>query len=495
MAFYPPHDEPITEAIPETELEALLARLDKPKAAPKPKVKPKPKAEVVKPKVKPPAKAEEPARITAEIRSMPTPEELREEAIRILEHGDPVAFMLETFNETHKGDKEYAEVQIVSFGGLAAINSQGIYPTWTGPSGKGKSDGVGALVRQLPPKYVISSSITPKSLFYRAKDGSLLPGTVVFLDDLPIEADSDMESTLKRAHTDFQVGADHETIINGKWTATKLPPRLMFIRTAVDDKSDIQLKNRQSLAKVDESTEIDREVEQSVYKMFETGGTSKDVTKGVLICRDMWDIIKSHVFRVDSPNASQIIRLSDSRNRRNPAYFADLVIGYACINFMQRDQDKPDEHGVITLHASYEDHVKAAVLFNAQKDYLGSKLDPEQLSTVRFIRAAGSRGVTMPEIVDRLIEHNPTGGWNTSKVYRYMKGRRDRNEPGLLDTVGGLEEFEEQPEYSAEGGYNSKGRYGKRYRMNQEVEVGITVEILPEPTAIGLSVAGGKCTA
>jgi hypothetical protein len=102
----------------------------------------------------------------------PTEEQLKEirtDALEILEHGDPLAFMVDTFNESHKGDQQNAEVQIVSFGGQAACNSQGIYPKWTGGSGKGKSDGVAAIVRQLPPEYVIASSITPKSLYYRSE--------------------------------------------------------------------------------------------------------------------------------------------------------------------------------------------------------------------------------------------------------------------------------------------------------------------------------------
>jgi hypothetical protein len=429
--------------------------------------------------------------------------EIRKEAIDILEHGDPLAFMLDTFNESHKGDRQNAEVQIVSFGGQAACNSQGIYPKWTGGSGKGKSDGVAAIVRQLPPEYVIASSITPKSLYYRSEAGEMMAGTVIFLDDQPIQADSDLESTLKRAHTNFQEGAEHETIIKGKWVKTKLSPRTMFIRTTVEDKSDIQLKNRESLARVDESPETDKEVETLIFALSDDGKTSKDITRNVLICREMWSIIKSKVFRVKTLIASKVVKLSDPRNRRNPAYFTDLVIGVACINHMQRYQEPElGENGEIIIHASYEDFIKAAELFNAQKDYLGTKMEPHELTAIRFVHSGGIDGVSLAEISLELISKHPCGKWNLQKVARLMDGRKDRGEPGLIDTVAGLEKFEESQQAKYDGEHYAwpvkGGRPTKKYRMNQEVDLGITVEILPEPIispTVDISVSIVKCAA
>lgn len=117
----------------------------------------------------------------------PTAEEvpvsIKKAARRIAEKGNPLKFMLNTFNRTHKGDSLHAESQLIGFGMQSAHNSMGVFGTWDGPSGKGKSDGAKACVRQLPPEYVITSSITAKSLYHRAKDGGVLPGSVLYLDD------------------------------------------------------------------------------------------------------------------------------------------------------------------------------------------------------------------------------------------------------------------------------------------------------------------------
>jgi hypothetical protein len=140
------------------------------------------------------------------------PESIKMAARRIAERGKPLKFMLNTFNKSHKGDSLHAESQLTGFGMQSAHNSLGVFGTWDGPSGKGKSDGAKACVRQLPPEYVITSSITAKSLYHRAKDGGVQPGSVLYLDDKNIEAGSDLEETLKRIQTFFQDGAEHETL-------------------------------------------------------------------------------------------------------------------------------------------------------------------------------------------------------------------------------------------------------------------------------------------
>jgi hypothetical protein len=77
------------------------------------------------------------------------PEDIRKIAARIAEHGKTLKYMLNTFHQTHKGDKLHAESQFIGFGMQSAYNTKGVFGTWDGPSGKGKSDGARACVRQL----------------------------------------------------------------------------------------------------------------------------------------------------------------------------------------------------------------------------------------------------------------------------------------------------------------------------------------------------------
>lgn len=368
------------------------------------------------------------------------PEDIQKIAMRIAEHGKPLKFMLNTFNKTHKGDKFHAESQFIGFGLQSAYNTKGVFGTWDGPSGKGKSDGARACIRQLPSEYTIISSVTAKSLYHRAKNGGILPGSVLFLDDKNIESGSDLEETLKRIQTFFQEGAEHETIDSKKgYIRTRLPPRLFVVRTYVDSiDSNEQLNNRTVIHGVDSSKEIDKEVCDLVLKLGEEGQTTDIVTKQTLICRAIWRDIKSHAYRVITPASSQIVEFTDVSNRRNPSLFLDMVIGLACIHHRQRlTEDGPN--GERFLYASYEDYLEATKLFNSQGDYLGTRLDKAEYEAVKYIKDIGE--ATVPGIFSHLSSKFPNDGWNMQKVRRLIEGRTDRPDSdvkGLVGKVPGL---------------------------------------------------------
>jgi hypothetical protein len=157
-----------------------------------------------------------------------TPEDLEKIAMRIAERGKPLKFMLGTFNETHRGDQLHAEFQFIEFGLQSATNTNGVFGTWDGPSGKGKSSGAKACVKQLPPEYVIIASITSKSLYYRSLTIGILPGSVIYLDDRKVVEGSDLEETLRRMQTFFQEGAEHETL-DGKGEYHRHPTPAAFV--------------------------------------------------------------------------------------------------------------------------------------------------------------------------------------------------------------------------------------------------------------------------
>jgi len=404
----------------------------------------------------------------------PTAEEvpvsIKKAARRIAEKGNPLKFMLNTFNRTHKGDSLHAESQLIGFGMQSAHNSMGVFGTWDGPSGKGKSDGAKACVRQLPPEYVITSSITAKSLYHRAKDGGVLPGSVLYLDDKNVEAGSDLEETLKRIQTFFQDGAEHETLDGkGGYIRTKLPPRLLVVRTYVDSNdTDTQLKNRTMGFGVDSSKETDKDVCDLVLKLAEEGQTTDVITKQTLICREIWRDIKSQVYRVRHPAASQLIEFSDVSNRRNPGLFMDLVTGLACIRHRQRiTEEGPDDETI--LYCNFEDYLDAARLFNSQGDYLGTRLDKAEFEAVQYIKDQGPEGATLNGIFYHLADKFPADGWNIQKVRRLMDGRPDREIKGLADTIPGIETRWMTTD-------NNNGKY-KVYSIPGDLPLGVRVTV------------------
>ena len=410
-----------------------------------------------------------PIQTTEEQTGEEIPEDIQKIAASIADHGKPLKYMLNTFNQTHKGDRLHAESQFIGFGLQSAYNTKGVFGTWDGPSGKGKSDGAKACVRQLPEEYTIISSVTAKSLYHRAKDGGILPGSVLYLDDKNIEAGSGLEETLKRIQTFFQEGAEHETLDGkGGYIKTKLPPRLLVVRTYVDSSdSDEQLKNRSMDFGVDSSKEIDKEVCDLVLKLGEDGQTTDIITRRTLICRALWRDIKSHAYRVKHPASSQLIEFSDVSNRRNSSLFLDMVVGLACINHKQCDtEDGPN--GEKILYSTYADYVEAARLFNSQGDYLGTRLDKAEFEAVQYIKAQGNEGGSINGIFTHLADTFPNDGWNTQKVRRLMDGRPEREIKGLADKVPGIET---RWEPTKEG-----GKY-KVYLILGELALGVQVTV------------------
>lgn len=404
------------------------------------------------------------------------PEDLQKAAMSIAKRGKPLKYMLNTFNTTHKGDKLHAESQFIGFGLQSAYNTKGVFDTWDGPSGKGKSDGAKACIRQLPAEYTIISSVTAKSLYRRAKDNGILPGSVLFLDDKNIEAGSDLEETLKRIQTFFQEGAEHETIDGkGGYLKTKLPPRLLVVRTYVDSSdSDEQLKNRSLDLGVDSSKETDKEVCDLVLKLGEEGQTTDIVTRRTLICRALWRDIKSHVYRVKMPALSQLVEFSDVSNRRNPSLFLDMIVGLACIHHRQRrTEDGPN--GEKILYASYEDYKEAARLFNSQGDYLGTRLDKAERETVQYIKEQGIEGATISGIFSHLSSKFPNDGWNKQKVRRLMDGRPERENKGLADKVSGIDTRWQT---------NNEGSKSKVYAITGDPALGVQVTVHDPRTKI-----------
>ncbi len=398
-----------------------------------------------------------------------TPEDIEKEAMKIAETGDPLEFMLNTFNETHKGDRNHAKAQFIAFGLQSALNTKGVFETWGGPSGKGKSDGAKACIRQLPPKYAIISSITAKSLYYRAKEGGIPDGAVLFLDDKKIEEGSDLEETLKRIQTFFQEGAEHETLDGQRvLLRTKLPKRLLVIRTYVNStEAGTQLNNRSLDLGVDSSKETDKEVCELTLKLAENGQNTDMVTRNTLICRALWEDIKGKVYRVILPTVSQLVEFTDTSNRRNPSLYLDLVIGLACIRHRQRKTEAGTD-GETILYAAYKDYTDAAALFNSQGDYLSTRLDKAEIEAVKYVQEQGNEGATLNGIFQHLNEKFPNDGWNVTKVRRLMDGRQDKGIEGLEDKVPGMSQRWKQP--------GSGGKY-KVYSISEGYGIGVQVKV------------------
>ncbi len=402
--------------------------------------------------------------VEAELKAL---ERHRPRALEILERGDPLGFLLDTFSQIHVGDRDAAEVQFIAFGCQSSSNSHGIQANWTGPSGKGKSAGAEACYHLLPKMYVLKGSVSAKSLFYH-KD--LPDGACIFLDDLKVEEGSDRDATITRSTSAFQEGAYHETLDgNRQLLRMRLPKRLCWTLTYVDViESGDQFLNRMFVIKTDSSREADEQVCRHILLRAERGESAFPVIEEVTISKAMMlDIKNKPPYRVVIPNLSERVSFTDRRNRRNPDLFVDLVIGLACLRHRQRKREQVRE-GEWTLYASMEDIREAARIFNAQGDYLGSRLDDAERAAALFIFEAGEAGLSIKALAEKLRAKYPEDGWNEKKARRLLLGRQEKNGGmgGLAGRLPGL--YAEDVAHCNEYGC-SIGKPIKHFKFPQDV--------------------------
>jgi hypothetical protein len=411
-----------------------------------------------------PKKDEYQREVEAELKEL---QRYRPKALEVLERGDPLGYLLDTFKQIHVGDQDAAEVQFIAFGCQSSLNSRGIQANWTGPSGKGKSAGAEACYHLLPKWFVLKGSVTAKSLFYH-KD--LPDGACIFLDDMKVEEGTDLEATIKRSTSAFQEGAYHETLDgNRQLLRMRLPKRLCWTLTYVDViESGDQFLNRMFVVKTDSSRQADEDVCRHILCQAERGESALCLTEEVLTCKAMMLDIKSRPpYRVKIPDLPQRVSFNDRRNRRNPSLFVDLVIGLSCLRHRQRKKEQV-KNGEWTLFANTEDIREAARIFNAQGDYLGSRLDDAERAAALFILEAGGAGLSAKGLAEKLRLKYPEDGWNEKKARRLLVGRQEKNGGlgGLTGKLPGL--YADEVAHMNDFGYNV-GKPIKRFKFPQDV--------------------------
>ena len=346
-------------------------------------------------------------------------------ALDILKTRDPIGYIRETIEEHHVGDEKTEECICVSIAGQSCLNTDGIQTAVNGDSGSGKSHLMKIHLHLVPDKYKEVTSLSPKAVYYM----DLKPGTIIFSDDTtPSE---EMEDVIKRSNTNYQEYTKHTIVRDGKPEAFMVPPRINWYLTSVDSEVSMQLLNRQLTF----NTSNEPEHKQAIFtKQQEKAVNGEmpviDVTERVLVCRRMYDIIKSQVFKVKIPFAKRI-ELEDKSNSRVFPMFLDMIKGYTIFFHMQRETD---EEGY--LLATEEDFNKAKALFESQTEGIVSKLNDKERAILRHIKSH-------PRCIIQDIAEGT--GYSYATVRNIIKGRPNSKSAGegLLEKVKGLSISEE----------------------------------------------------
>lgn len=329
-------------------------------------------------------------------------DDARNAAIEILKHGDPRAFILNTFKTQHIGDNETAEGILIGTANQSIANSKGIQSAVYGESGTGKSHAARAMLHLFPDQYYMTASLSDKALFY-LEAGELRAGTTIFSDDVKIS--DGVEGVIKRATTAFQEYTIHKVAAKegGRWRTKelKIAPRINWLLTSVDSQGSEQLINRQIGFGVDESAAQDDKVTAFELAKAREGLPEFNETDDVLICREIILNLKQdetgaeRLFTVKIPFANRIEWL-DKKNRRNLPIFLDMIKGYAALNFKQRKSD--DEGAIIATEADFK---AAERLYNTRGGFQKLHINEREKEMLQHIVENGGELAT-GDLMDKL---------------------------------------------------------------------------------------------
>ena len=352
-------------------------------------------------------------------------EAARLEAMDVLKNGEPIEYIRKTIEEYHVGDEKTEECICISIAGQSCLNTDGIQTSVNGESGSGKSHLMKIHMHLVPGKYKEVTSLSPKAAYYM----DLKPGTIIFSDDTtPSE---EMEEVIKRANTNYQEYTKHTIVRDGKRETFLIPPRINWYLTSVDSEVSMQLLNRQLTF----NTSNDPVHKENVFKMQQDIAEEGvmpviEITERVLVCRRIYEIIKSQMFKVKIPYAKDI-EIEDKSNSRVFPMFLDMIKGYTIFFHEQR---KTDDDGY--LLATKDDYDKAKELFESQTEGIVSKLNDKERAILRFIK-------DHPRCIIQAIAERT--GYSYATVRNILKGRPKSKSAGegLLEKVKGLSISEE----------------------------------------------------
>lgn len=358
-------------------------------------------------------KTEKPEHIDPE-----TNPETKNRANEIMENGDPVKFILDTYNKLHAGDRELGLAILCGMACQSTTSSEGLHPAINGPSSGGKSHAAKMMIHLVPETWKLVASISAKAIFYNP---NLASGTVVFIDD--IEMSDDLKSTIKRCTTFYQKGVVHQIAGKNHTLETfQTPPRMMWIMTSVNSDYGEEINNR--MVALDVCTTNEQRNQIIAFQKTRALSGNPDLLEDddVWTCREIIGQVKSQLFKVIIPFADRI-EWRDRENSRNLDIFFDMVRALAVLRFKQRIRD-----GDI-LEATEEDFEDAKRLYRHISVKQTTKLTESErkLATLIHQRPDGITNVEMSMAMGK-----------SSTAIRNMLHGKDGN-GGLFAKVVGIE--------------------------------------------------------
>ena len=393
-------------------------------------------------------------------RSAPTRERpergCRARALEILRHGDPMAFILDTFNRGHVGDRTAAECLVMSAASRSVANTNGLHVAISGNSGKGKSHACRTMLHLIPEESRMKGTVSNRALYY---DDDLAAGTVLLFDDVSLT--EDLQEILRSATTNFREPIEHRTLtVERRFRVCTIPERCVWWLAKVEDPGDDQVMNRMLTVWIDDSAAQDRRVLEHMKRLEAGRCPPAEDDPAVLTCRAVWEVLGEEVLGVRIPFARRIC-FSAAGNRRNPGMLFDLIKCHARLFFMQRGRD---EDGAVA--ATVEDFSAAARLYKALTGYAGG----QETKLTRNEAAALETVAKMGVLVFTVRDLQAAMGLSYQKTRRILHGYTSRGTvyAGLLEKCPAVSLFDASVSESTPDG-SSVRRREQHFTFDPEV--------------------------
>jgi len=344
----------------------------------------------------------------------------RERAMEILTHGDPLAFLLDTFNREHVGDRTVAECLVMSLASQSVENTNGLHVSVSGNSGKGKSHACTMMLKQVPSAYRLAGTVSNKALYYNE---DLRPGTVFLFDDVSLS--DDLQEILKAATANFRERIEHHTVTaDRKLQVCRIPERCVWWLAKVEDAGDDQVMNRMLAVWIDDTIEQDERVLAHMKEAEAREGGGDDEDPDLPVCRAIWEILKEERLHVSVPYAGRV-HFSATTNRRNPGMLFDLIKACALLHRFQREAYPGG------IRADRSDFATAARIYatiNGESGGQETKVTKNESAALATVATMGWNQFTVKMLQDAL-------GLSYQQTYRILHGYASRGATysGLLE--------------------------------------------------------------
>lgn len=311
----------------------------------------------------------------------------------ILEHGDPLDFLVNAIGMLHKGDKEIIALNML-IGITPWMSSEQLHIYPVGISGKGKSDLCASTLSVFPQScYEVVTTSSPKSIIYAYASGVLQGNKIIFFDD--IKSFQEFVDVIKSFTGSSKVKTRHWTVdINRRFMDVRPEANYSIWLTSVVPVVDDQLKNRFIIANVDETLEQDARVYDHIDSIYRLNNEKKVLYQDIFVtCKNMMNILIQEPHGVIIPFKISFPLKFDRR-----AYIFFLIL-LKTIAFVYKFQRKKVANCIIATKTDFE---IASRIYNKVQAFQTTKLEQSALTVLNIMPTNAEEAMSRAQLAEKL---------------------------------------------------------------------------------------------